>query len=234
VLLGLFGFTGAGGLTMLTLTYLPAGITSLLSNTTPLMLVLGVAVATRTFSALPTAGAVVGFVGVAVLSLGNVAPSAVQSTNAALIGVPMGLLSSAFWAGYTIYARRLAGSDPLVTTTLTSGLGTLFIGLVAVPTQDWSNIPTLAPLTMACIAFVGCVSMALTYVGWSFALSRLPATTVAPFSYLIPVLGLLVAHLVLGEDLTIAVVLGAALVLGGIALSQTTTWRALLRGRVKR
>ena len=63
------------------------------------------------------------------------------------------------------------------------------------------------------------------------ALRRLPAVAVAPFAYLIPVSALAISHVWLQEPLTLPVVLGALLVLAGVALSQATQLRLLLRAR---
>ena len=51
-------------------------------------------------------------------------------------------------------------------------------------------------------------------------LRRLPAAAVLPFNYLTPVFSLGVAGAVLGEPITVTVVVGAGCVVGGVALSQ--------------
>ncbi|WP_413318494.1 EamA family transporter [Agrococcus sp. 1P02AA] len=53
---------------------------------------------------------------------------------------------------------------------------------------------------------------------WTWLLSRHPAARVAPFSMLVPVVGLLTAWLVLGETLTGVEVAGAAVVVLGVLL----------------
>ncbi len=61
-----------------------------------------------------------------------------------------------------------------------------------------------------------------TYVGfgtWTSLLSRYPASTVAPFSLLVPPVGLLAAWLLLGEQPSALGLLGSGVVVGGLALS---------------
>ena len=81
--------------------------------------------------------------------------------------------------------------------------------------------------------WAGAVATGCTYAAWSFALRRLPAVVVAPFAYLIPVSALAIAHVWLGEALTRPVLVGAGLVLAGVAFSQASQFSLLLRARRK-
>ena len=57
---------------------------------------------------------------------------------------------------------------------------------------------------------------------WSWLLGRHPASTVAPFTLLVPITGLLSGYLVLGETITPIEVGGAVLVIAGLVV---TVWR---------
>ncbi len=61
-----------------------------------------------------------------------------------------------------------------------------------------------------------------TFVGfgaWAWLLGRHPASTVAPFTLLVPVVGIAAAWLALGETPSAAELGGAAVVLTGLALT---------------
>ena len=108
--LGLLGYAGAGGSTVFALSLLPAGITSILSSTSPLMLVFGSLLFSRgEVQATRIVGAILGLLGVAILSGGLAAVGDLQPT--ALLGVPLALSSAACWAAYTGLARRLSARD---------------------------------------------------------------------------------------------------------------------------
>lgn len=218
--LGLLGYAGAGGSTVFALSLLPAGITSILSSTSPLMLVLGsLLFARRALPAPRIAGAVLGLSGVAVLTSGGLTTVG-DLPGDALLGVPLALGSAACWAGYTGLARRLGARDALVTTTLTSGVGTFAVALVAIPSQNWSHLTRLSLTTWLATAWAGGLAIGCAYVAWSLVLRRLPAAAVLPFNYLTPVFSLGIAGTVLGEPLTLPVVVGAIGVVGGVTLSQ--------------
>jgi drug/metabolite transporter (DMT)-like permease len=231
IALGVLGYAGAGGNTVLALSLLPAGITSLLTSTSPLMLVLGSVVISRQGPrALQVAGAVIGFVGVLVLS-----GAAIETVSGlrpeSLVGVPLALTSAVCWAGYTALARRLGARDALVTTAITSGIGASAVALVAVPTQDWSRMASTSVPTWAATVWAGGMAIGCAYVIWSMVLRRLPPSAVLPFNYATPVFSLVLAWLVLGEPLTAPVLAGAVAVILGVVLSQFDDLRLLARRR---
>ena len=230
ITLGVLGYATSGTLTSIALGLLPAGITSLMTNTSPLVLVIGGLLLFRQRIGAPEIlGTLVGFGGVALLSLNDVQISG--DLGATLLGSLVALGSAAAWAIYTALARRLGGADPITTTAITSLIGSLVIASVALPTQDWSRlVHASAPVLLATV-WSGAVATGCTYAAWSFALKRLPAIAVAPFAYLIPVSALTISHFWLGERVDATVVLGAGLVLAGVGLTQARAFVVTLRGR---
>ncbi len=228
LLLGLLGYALSGGLTSFALSLLPPGITSLITNTSPLVLVIGgLLFFHQRFGAFEIAGTLVGFGGVALLSLNDAQLSG--DFGPTVLGSLLALGSSTSWALYTVLARRLGGADPIATTAITSGVGALIIAAVAVPTQDWSRLAHTSPAVLASTLWSGAIATGCTYAAWSFALRRLPAVAVAPFAYLIPVSALTISHFWLGERVDATVLVGAALVLAGVALTQARSLRLLAR-----
>ncbi|MDN5727714.1 MAG: EamA family transporter, partial [Propionibacteriales bacterium] len=63
---------------------------------------------------------------------------------------------------------------------------------------------------------------------WVWLMTRHPAGTVAPFSLLVPVVGITAAWLLLGERPLLAELVGGLLVVAGVALS-VITWRRRAR-----
>jgi drug/metabolite transporter (DMT)-like permease len=174
---------------------------------------------------------VIGFVGVLILSGGGIQTVA-GLQMIALLGVPLALSSAICWAGYTALARRLGSRDALVTTAITSGIGTAAVALLAVPTQDWSRLSTTSPSTWIATLWAGGMAIGCAYVIWSMVLRRLPPASVLPFNYATPLFSLIIAGLVLGEPLTPPILIGALGIMAGVALSQIDDLRLLRRGKV--
>ncbi|WP_457789772.1 EamA family transporter [Pseudomonas sp. PL-6] len=84
-----------------------------------------------------------------------------------------------------------------------------------------------ALLVLAYLAFAATI---LGYGLWSRLLSRYPASQVAPFSLLVPVVGIGCAALLLGERLGALQLVGAALVMGGLLIN---VWGGKLLDRLR-
>ncbi|MFI8607802.1 EamA family transporter [Pseudomonas sp. NPDC077649] len=84
-----------------------------------------------------------------------------------------------------------------------------------------------ALLVLAYLAFAATI---LGYGLWSRLLSRYPASQVAPFSLLVPVVGIGCAALLLGERLGALQLVGAALVMGGLLIN---VWGGKLLERLR-
>src|SRR5579859_2172348 len=108
--LGVLGYAGSGSLAALALGLLPAGVTALISNSSPLMVVMaGLLVFHQRVGRPEIAGTLVGFGGVALLGAGDI--QATGDLGSTLLGGGLALGSATCWAGYTAVARRLGGAD---------------------------------------------------------------------------------------------------------------------------
>jgi O-acetylserine/cysteine efflux transporter len=95
------------------------------------------------------------------------------------------------------------------------GLSLIFEG-----TARWHSAASSVDASgIAALAYVVVVSTFFGYGVWYWLLSRHPASTVAPFTLLVPVVGILTAWLVRGEHPTWGELLGSLVVLVGLALA---------------
>lgn len=154
------------------------------------------------------------FAGVALVAMGE--GGGFQFSPSALLILLSAVSSSIYFVVQKPFFRRYS---PLQLTTYTIWAGTLLMlpflpGLVRVlPSAPLG--PTLA------VAYLGVFPAALAYVTWSYALSRSPASLVAPFLYLIPVFAIFTAWIWLGETPLVVSLVGGALCLAGVVLVNT-------------
>lgn len=78
--------------------------------------------------------------------------------------------------------------------------------------------------SVGAIVYLAFVATLLGYSLWSRLLSKYPASQVAPFSLLVPIVGLASASVMLGEQLTSAEIYGALLVMAGLAVNVFGGW----------
>ncbi|WP_425837528.1 DMT family transporter [Microbacterium sp. PA5] len=203
---------------------LPSGLTGLLVATVPLFAALisllrgdrGVLSPAR------TVGLGMGFAGVAVIVLGP--GLAVADADAALLAVGQVLLVALLYAiAPFLIATKLRDVPSLGTITLSL----LFIGLAYLPfgllTQH--EVPTVRS-TVALVA-LGILCTAVAFLGF-FALIREVGPVRAPlFTYVNPVVAVLLGVIVLGEALSPGLLVGFPLVILGC-------WLAATGGRLRR
>ena len=144
--------------------------------------------------------------------------------GSSVLGFVLCLLAGASWAVGNLLAR---------TAGVTQGLGLVVWGsVVAAPVLAvlalWQVGPARLPSALAGIDAAGLLALAYltvlaTVVGfgtWSALMGRYPAAVVAPFTMLVPPVGLATAWLALGERPSGPAVAGSALVVGGLLLPQ--------------
>lgn len=129
------------------------------------------------------------------------------------------------WAVYSTIVKRIAdlGYETIAATKRIFAWGLLCtvpllwpLGASIAPFASLAN-----PLYLLNLLFLGLVASATCYASWGWAVSRLGAAKTSAYIYLVPVVTVTASALILGETLTVPMVVGAGLTLGGLALSES-------------
>jgi drug/metabolite transporter (DMT)-like permease len=160
------------------------------------------------------AGLIVGFIGVAVLvgldftDLG----SANTLGELALIGATVS------YAVGNVYAKaHVHGLRPMIPAVFQVFFGLLVTGALAFLTEHpLAVVP--APEALLAVVWLGLLGSGLAYLSYFRILQHWGATRTSMVAYLLPVVGIGLGALVLHEAVTISTLIGAVLVIGGIAL----------------
>jgi drug/metabolite transporter (DMT)-like permease len=137
-------------------------------------------------------------------------------------GVPRSALfalGSAFgWTIATVYLKWAdIGVDPLVNAAWQLAFGTLLIAVGMLIVDGSPQIWPISARTMASIAFIGLIGAGLAHFLWWAIVDKLPTTTAALGSLLVPVVGITASTLLLGERPTTNDIVGFALVFAAAA-----------------
>lgn len=129
------------------------------------------------------------------------------------------------WAVYSTLVKCIAdlGYETIAATKRVFAWGLLFtLPLLPVLGAQPESLGALAnPVYLANLLFLGLVASAACYVSWGWAVAKLGAAKTSAYIYLVPVVTVTASSLILGETLTVPMVIGAALTLGGLALSES-------------
>ncbi|HEY0944243.1 MAG TPA: DMT family transporter [Opitutaceae bacterium] len=135
-----------------------------------------------------------------------------------LLGTTLMVIAGIAWGLYSLLGRRTA--DPLLDTAsnfIRSVPLVLGVSLVAIPRFHLTG----AGLLLAIVS--GSMASALGYVAWYAALRGLTATRAAVVQLTVPVLAAAAGVVLLGEHVTVRLLVSGLLILGGVGLA--------LRGR---
>ena len=219
LLIGVFMSAGQFGLLYTSMFLgLPAGLTSIVIQIQAAFTVLVAALALREF---PNRRQIIGIL-IGLSGLGVIGLSLQASVPIAAFLVALG--ASLSWAIGNVIARGVKEGTNGVQMTVWSAL------VVPVPLFVLSLLVdgpaevahALAHPTWGVVASIvytaGCASL-IGYVIWNSLLARFPASQVAPFSLLVPLVGVLSAWLVLGDRPTVPELIGGVLLLLGVAVT---------------
>jgi len=199
--------------------YVSADLASLIVASMPVM----VALLSRAFlgedvNATRWAGIALALAGVLVLIFLGTGGAHLHAKS--LTGAAVVVLAPTAWAIYTVVSKPLVSKyGALRLTTYAMVTGTLLLAPVGIP----ASIGEIGKLTasdwgwLAFLAF-GCSTYA--YTVWFYALGKMPASSLAPWVYFVPVSAIVWSAFVLGEHITAFVALGGVMVLGGVILAE--------------
>jgi drug/metabolite transporter (DMT)-like permease len=122
---------------------------------------------------------------------------------------------------YSVGAQPLLRRhSPLIVTGVSMSIGGLIYVVFSLPvllTVDWQAISLLSWWLMIGSAVL---ALSVAYLIWYTALQRIGSTRTSVYSYLTPVVAMIVAAVWLGEPITINQALGAATIVTGLVVTR--------------
>ncbi|MFF4171054.1 EamA family transporter [Streptomyces sp. NPDC001744] len=204
----------------------PAGLSSLVLQVQAVFTALfAFAVLGERPGRLQLAGMAVALAGIGVAAVDEGA--AASTTGFALV-----IAAAACWGVSNVLTRRAAPPDALnfmvwVSTVPVLPLLALSL-LLEGPERDLEALRNLDWAGAGVIVYVAWITTVFGFGAWGWLLRRHPASSVAPFSLLVPVFGMSSAALFLGEGMSPLRWCAAVLLVGGVAL--TSVRRKAVRG----
>ncbi|WP_307717838.1 EamA family transporter [Streptomyces sp. V4I23] len=205
----------------------PAGLSSLILQ------VQAVFTALFAFVALGERPGPVRIVGMAV-ALGGIAVAAVdEGASGPLLGFLLCIAAAACWGVSNVMTRKASPPDSLNFMVWVSlvpilpllGLSLLMEGvdrdMAALRSLDWTGAGV--------VIYVAWITTIFGFGAWGYLMRHHPASSVAPFSLLVPVFGMSSAALFLDESVSPLRWCAAALLVGGVALTSLSGGRKAVR-----
>ena len=171
-------------------------------------------------------GSSIAFVGVACVVLNSSTSLEVRP-----LGDFLSLLAAIAWSVYSIVLKRLNRTYSV----MFISRKTFFYGIItAIPfvliePEIASPAILLRPTVMANLLFLGLFASMLGYVLWAEAIKRLGALTASNYLYFQPIVTMIASALLIDERVTVVGVVGCALIIIGVWLSDFLSRRQIKR-----
>lgn len=158
--------------------------------------------------------------GAALIGLAVIASEHIGGT--VLIPLLLTVGGAFFWAVSNIITKRAGKIDMLgfvIWGALVPPLPMLVLAWFFDGPAAFIHLRTLSPGAIGSVLFIAYCSTLIGYCCWAYLLGRHPASVVAPFTLLVPIIGLVAAYLILGEEITHFEIVGSALIFLGLLLN---------------
>jgi drug/metabolite transporter (DMT)-like permease len=231
-LVGLLLPAGGNGIVTLAEKHVPSGLAALLVASVPLWVVLlqrtvaGVRVRAATL-----ASVAVGFCGVGVLLLPGSRPAGATATGIALI-----LIAAASWAAGSFAAPRLPlPADPLVSTGWQMLWGGVFLAVAGLAAGEAGRVHAahIAADSWLALAYLITVGSLLAYSCYTWLLQHAPISQVSTYAYVNPLVAVVLGWAILGEQLGVGTLAGAAVIVASVAVTVRAEARSRERAPVR-
>jgi drug/metabolite transporter (DMT)-like permease len=204
------------------LSRMPAGRTALFVALNPIVTALALALLFRErLGARKWAGIALAFVGAAIIITRGDALGALHDISQSIgVGELLMFCAISGWAAYTIIGRHaLRGLSPIAATTYASLWGLLLLACGAafeLPALDASRFTWEV---IASIVYLGAFGTVIGFIWYYEGVKAIGPARTAVFNNLVPVFGITMAALLLHEPILTSMVVGGALVIAGVTLT---------------
>jgi len=196
-----------------------ATTTAWIVSTSPAFIaILGWMVLKEKLNFMQSSGIVLAMIGVlAVVSKGDLSTIAVGSFGS--YGDFLILISAVNWAVFSILSRRGLKNHPSTRMTFwVMTIGWLITSVAFLANKSYTDIPLLDTRGWIAMIFLGIFTTGFAYIAWFDALAQLPAAQTGAFLFVEPLTSMVVAAIILNEQVTLVSFLGGAIILVGIWL----------------
>ena len=173
--------------------------------------------------------------GVAFIGIGLIGTT--RDSSATLSAVLLMLLAALGWASANLVVRHVSSFNPKPDLFAFAVHGNayaplpllMFSLLLEGGVRDWDAITHLSLTSSLSVLYLAWIATVVCFGAWAFLIGQYGAVKIAPFSLLVPVFGMVLSALMLGEQFGFIKLLAAFLVVLGLVISVfgSRIWRSV-------
>ena len=161
------------------------------------------------------AGLLLAFLGV----LATFSDSLHSPTRLQMLGDLLSLTAGFLWAATSLYLKRVVRTSMTPPQMLFYQLG-FSAGQLALMSLlfETNRVTDLTPLVLGSLLYQGVIVAFASYLVWFWLIQVYPVSSISAFTFFTPIFGILLGGVLLREPLTVKLLIGGALVTGGMLL----------------
>ena len=157
-------------------------------------------------------GLIIGFLGVGIISSGGL------SGHISIVGILLALGSALSWALGTVYVKKIGPAvDPIWLVTLQLIAGGVFMTVIGSMVESWSDMIWNGEFIL-CLLFISIFVIAIGWLVFYKLMDSGEASKVASYTFLIPLVAILIGTFFLNETFTLSLLIGLVMILISILL----------------
>ena len=216
--LALLMFVFANGLSTWSLKYIPTGLSALIGALYPLsVVIIGMFFfKTRNMNPLTLVGLLLGITGIGIVFYQSVFQN--QSPDF-LFGVALSVIAMLSWSiGTLILTKGNIQMKPYYAVGWQMVISSVLLYIFALFTHQTIPFAAISSTAWYAIAYLVIMGSILSFVAFIYSMKHLPIAVASLYAYINPLVAMLVAAIVLNEELTVYILWGSVITLVGVFL----------------
>lgn len=196
--------------------YISSGLGAIIGACVPLWIVIISFFQGERLSKFSILGLLISFSGVCVIFYDHLADFLIPDFR---FGIIISVISTITWAFGTLYTKQKAASfNPYFSLGIQMFLSSILLFAYNGATGTAVNLAEIPAISWWSIAYLVVFGSVLTFIAFIYALQNLPAAISSVYSYINPIIAVLLGALIFGETLNAAIAIGGSVTLFGLYL----------------
>lgn len=221
IVLSILNFVMSNGLSTWGVKYISAGLASIIGAIFPLWIVLiGYAVGTSNPPKKAIAGVLIGFSGICVIFYDHLSDFINPDFR---FGIFLSLIATLSWAFGTLYTKKHAKVfNPYFGLGFQMVLAGIILTIISSFDPAFMSVSEIPAISWFAIFYLVIFGSLVGFTCYLYALQHLPTEQTSIYAYINPLVALIAGWIVLGEGISIIILLGCLITLFGIYLVNTS------------
>ena len=216
IILSILNFVLSNGLSTWGVKYISSGLGAIIGACVPLWIVIITFFRGERLSRLSVMGLIISFSGVCVIFYDHLSDFLIPNFR---FGIIISIISTLTWAFGTLYTKKKAATfNPYFSLGLQMFISSILIFAYNGATGTSVSLSAIPAISWWSIAYLVIVGSILTFIAFIYALQNLPAEISTVYSYINPIVAVILGALIFSETLNAAIAIGGGVTLSGLYL----------------